>query len=87
MYEENTVEKDRTIMLLKEVMRQTGMDEAELCRKARQAPDWMERLRRKEEEATLQDCFALASALDLSLYEFFLGFDEDGRNKTCQMMK
>ena len=47
-------------MLLKEVMRQTGMDEAELCRKARQAPDWMERLRRKEEEATMQDCFALA---------------------------
>ena len=72
MHEKNTVEKDWTIKLLKEVMRQTG---------------WMGRLKRKEEEATLQDCFALASALDLSLHEFFIRFDEDERNKTCQMMK
>ena len=62
MHEKNTVEKDWTIKLLKEVMRQTGMDEDELCRKARQSPGWMGRLKRKEEEATLQDCFALASA-------------------------
>ena len=87
MHEKNTVEKDWTIKLLKEVMRQTGMDEDELCRKARQSPGWIGRLNRKEEEATLQDCFALASALDLSLHEFFIRFDEDERNKTCQMMK
>ena len=67
MHEKNTVEKDWTIKLLKEVMRQTGMDEDELCRKARQSPGWMGRLKRKEEEATLQDCFAPVSYTHLTL--------------------
>ena len=74
MYEENTAEKDWTMKLLKEVMHQTGMEEEELCRMARQSPDWMDRL---------QDCFLLASALDLSLHEFFIQFDIDMKRIKC----
>ncbi len=83
MYEENTAEKDWTMKLLKEVMHQTGMEEEELCRMARQSPDWMDRLKRKEEAVTLQDCFLLASALDLSLHEFFIQFDIDMKRIKC----
>ena len=87
MHKKNITEKDWTIKLLEEVMRQTGMDEAELCCKARQSSDWLTRLKIRKEEATLQDCFALASALGLSLHEFFIRFDEDERNKTSQTTK